>query len=80
MTEEPPGNARNHERDDYGKDKSPRAVFHAVDEVHTKHRGDERGYHHDNRHGGQRTHHRVHIVINNRRVGVHRRFQNVGVD
>ena len=80
MAEKPPSHARNHERNHDGKDKSPRAILHTVDQIHTKHRGDERRYHHDNRHRGEGTHHRVHVVVDDAAVGVHRRLKDVGVD
>ena len=80
MSEEPPTGTRNANGEDDGDDESPGLGFHTVDEVHTEHRGDQRGYHHDDGDGGQGTHHRVHIVVDDTLVGVHRRFQDVGVD
>ena len=80
MAEEPPTHARYADRKDDGDDKSPGLRFHAIDEVHAKHRGDQRRYHHNDSDRRQGTHHRVHIVVNDTLVGVHRRFQNVRVD
>ena len=80
MSEEPPANARNANGEDDSDDESPGFGFHTVDEVHAKHRGDQRGNHHDDGDGGQGTHHRVHIVVDDTLVGIHRRFQDVGVD
>ena len=80
MSEEPPANARNANGEDDGDDESPGLGFHAVDEVHAEHRGDECGNHHDDGDGCKGTHHRVHIVVDDTLVGVHCRLKNVRVD
>ena len=80
MAEEPPCSARNTNRNEEGKDESVGVLLHAVDQVHAKERGNERGEHHDNGDAGERTHHCVHIVVDDAAIGVHRRFQDVGVD
>ena len=80
MPEYEPCSDRNSHRKHHCEDKSPCRIFHAVYQVHTEQRGDERGAHHHDRHRRQRTHHRIHIIINNGRIGVHRRLQDVGVD
>ena len=77
MMEEQPAHARNAHREYDSKEESPRLGLHAIDEVHTKHGGDERGYHHNNGDRGERTHHGVHIIVDDTLVGVHRGFQNV---
>ena len=70
--EKEPCEPRNAHRKDDGEDESPGLGFHAVDEIHAKHGGDQRGYHHDNGDRGERTHHRVHIVVDDTLIGVHR--------
>ena len=80
VAEEPPTHARYADGEDDGDDESPWFFFHAIDEVHAKHRGDQRWYHHDNGDGGQGTHHSVHVVVDDTLIGVHCRFQNVRVD
>ena len=72
MAEEPPANARNCHRKDNCDDESPGLGFHAVDEVHAEHGGDKCGDHHDDSDGCQRTHHGVHIVVDDTLVGIHR--------
>ena len=80
VAEEPPTHARYADGEDDGDDESPWFFFHAIDEVHAKHRGDQRWYHHDDGDGGQGSHHGVHVVVDDTLIGVHRGFQNVGVD
>ena len=80
MPENEPCDDRNCHRKNHSEDKSPRCILHAVHQIHAEQRGDERGAHHHDRHRRQRTHHRIHIIINNRGIGVHRRLQDVGVD
>ena len=80
VAEEPPTHARYADGEDDGDDESPRFFFHAIDEIHAKHRGDQRWYHHDDGDGGQGAHHGVHVVVDDTLIGVHRRFQNVRVD
>ncbi len=64
-----------------GDAKSVRAVLHAVDEVHAEQGGDQRRQHHDDTDTEvKRTHRGVHVVVDDARIGVHRRFQDVGVD
>ena len=78
--QQPPRSPRNNHRDDDGDDKPPRTGLHAVDEVHAEEARDERGKHHDDAHRGQRTHHGIHVVVDDARIGLHRRFQDVGID
>ena len=59
---------------------SPRTVFESVDEVHAERRRYECWQHHDYRHRREGTHHRVHVVVDDARIGVHRRLQDVGID
>ena len=80
VAEEPPTHARYADGEDDGDDESPWFFFHAIDEVHAKHRGDQRWYHHDDGDGGQGSHHGVHVVVDDTLVGVHCRLQNVRVD
>ena len=80
VTENPPCNARNCHRNNHGKDKSPGFTLHTVDEVHTEHRGHQGRNHHEDGHRCQRTHHRIHIIVNNTLVSIHRRLKNVRVD
>ena len=80
VAEEPPTHARYADGEDDGDDESPWFFFHAIDEVHAKHRSDQRRYHHNDGDGCQGTHHGVHVVVDDALVGVHRRFQNIGVD
>ena len=80
MTEEPPAGTRNANGEYDCDDESPGLGFHTVDEVHAEHRGDECRNHHDDGDGCKRTHHRIHIVVDDTLIGVHCRFQDVGVD
>ena len=80
VTENPPCNPRNRNGNNHCEDESPGLTFHSVDEVHAEHRGHEGGNHHEDGHRGQRTHHGIHIVVDDTLIGVHRRFENVGVD
>ena len=66
--------------DDECDDESVLAVLHAVDEVHAEEAGDKGWKHQENRHRGQRTHHIVHVVVDNAAVSVHRRLQDIGID
>ena len=63
MAEEPPAADGDEQRDDECEDEAPGLFLHAVDQVHAKERGDERGEHHDDGHRGQRTHHLIHVVV-----------------
>ena len=80
VTEKPPATDRNSYRKDDSDDKSPRLLFHAIDQVHAEHRGDKRRNHHDDGDGGQRTHHGVHIVVDDTLISIHRRLQDVRID
>ena len=80
VTEKPPATARNGYRKDDSNDKSPGLLFHTIDQIHTEHRSDERRNHHDDGDGGQRTHHGVHIVVDDTLISVHRRLQDVLID
>ena len=80
VAEEPPTHAQYADGEDDGDDESPWFFFHAIDEVHATHRGNQRWYYHDTGDGGQGTHHGVHVVVEDTLIGVHRGFQNVGVD
>ena len=80
VAEKPPSHRRNSHGNNHGEDETPGFFFHAIDEVQTEHRRDECGNHHDDGDGGQCTHHRIHVVINDAGVSVHRRFQNVRID
>ena len=80
MAEKPPAAHRNENRDDECEDETPGFLLHAVDEVHAKEWGNERGEHHDNGYRRQRTHDLIHIIVDNRLVGVHRRLQDVAVN
>ena len=66
--------------DDECDDESVLAVLHAVDEVHAEEAGHEGGEHEHNRHRGEGTHHGVHVVVDDARVGVHGRLEDVAVD
>ena len=55
-------------------------MLHAVDEVHTEHGGDEGWEEDDHVERREESHHRVHIIINNVRIGVHRGVEDVDVD
>ena len=61
-------------------EESETAVLHTVDEVHSEERRYKRRQHHDYRHGRERTHHGVHVVVDDAGVGVHRRLKNVRID
>ena len=74
MAQERPGDAGDDDGDDQGDDKSERCCLHAVDEVHTEHRGDERRNHQDDGDRCERTHHGVHVVVDDAGVGVHGRL------
>ena len=80
MPENEQADDRNTHRKDNGNDETYGVVLHAVDEVHTEERCYQRGQHEDDGSRGQRTHDGVHVVVDNRLVGVHRRLQDVGVD
>ena len=80
VAEHPPADAGDNHGDDEGEDKAPGFRLHAVDQVHAEHRGDERGNHHDDGHRGERTHDGVHVIVDNRLVGVHGRLEDVRVD
>ena len=80
MAQERPGNARYDDGDDQGDDKSERCCLHAVDEVHAEHRGDERRNHQDDSHRRERTHHCIHVVVDDAGVSVHGRLEDVRVD
>ncbi len=75
-----PAEGADGKRHDERDGKSPGIVLQAIGDVHAIQRGDERGRHHDDGDRGERTHHRVHVVVDDARVGVHRRLQDVGVD
>lgn len=76
----PPGDARDDYRHYDGDEETVRRVLHAIDEVHAEHRGDECWEHHNDTHRGEGTHYGVHVVVDDARVGVHGRLQNVRVD
>ena len=80
MAQNPPCGARNDNGYEQGEGEAEGTVLHAVDEVHTEERGDQGGEHHDDTHGGERTHHGVHVVGDDTGVSVHRRFEDVGID
>ena len=80
MSENPPKETRHCHRYKQRNGKSEGTCLHAVDEVHTKETGYQRGEHHKNGYRGERTHHCVHVVIDDARIGVHGRFKNVGID
>ena len=80
VAEKPPCHCRNTHRNYHREEEAPGFFLHAVHQIHTEHRGDECGDHHDDRDGGQRTHHRVHIVVDDAGIGVHRRLQDIGID
>ena len=80
MPEKPPNSGRNEYGNEHGDGESDGIVLHAVDEVHAEERRDERGKHHHNRHRGECTHHRVHVVVDDARIGIHRRLKDVAVD
>ena len=80
MAQERPGDAGDDDGDDQGDDESERCCLHAVDEVHTEHRGDERRNHQDDGDRRERTHHGVHVVVDDAGVGVHGRLEDVRVD
>ena len=80
MTEEPPGGSSSAHRDDECQYKTEWFLFHTIDEVHSKERGNERWKHHDDGDGSQRTHHGVHVVVDDARIGVHCRLEDVRVD
>ena len=77
MAEEPPGGGCGAYADDEGEDEAEGLLLHAVDEVHAEERGNEGGEHHDDGDGGEGTHHRVHVVVDDGGVGVHRRLEDV---
>ena len=70
----------NERRNDECDGKSEGACLHAVHEVHSEERCHQRREHHHDGYHGERAHHGVHVVVDDARIGVHRRFQNVGVD
>ena len=80
MAQNEPTQTADHYGYDDGDGKSKFTGFHTIDEVHTKEAGDERRKHHDDADRSERTHHGVHVVVDNAGIGVHRRLQNVGVD
>ena len=80
MAQNPPCGARNDDGYEQGEGEAEGTVLHAVDEVHAEERRDQGGEHHDDTHGGERTHHGVHVVVDDTGVGVHRRFEDVGID
>ena len=60
-----------------GNGEAQRPLLHTIDKVHTKQTGYQRGEHQDNGNAGKHLHHLRHIIINNVRIRLHRRFQNV---
>ena len=78
---EPPQGCHGGEyREDDGDDETPAPRLHAVDEVHTEERGNERREHDNHVERREQTHHTVHVVVDDIGIGVHRRVENVGVD
>ena len=77
MTQQSPANQADTERDGKGDREAPVVLLQTVDHVHTVQRGDEGTRLHDDCHRGQRTHRVVRIVVDDARIGVHRRFQDV---
>ena len=71
MAENPPENARYASRYDERDDEAIAAVLHAVYEIHAKEAGYERGEHQYYGHRGERSHHSVHVVVDDARVCVH---------
>ena len=55
-------------------------MLHSVDEVHPVDAGDERGEHEDDAQRGHSLHRVAHVVVDDGRVGVDGRLQDVGVD
>ena len=55
-------------------------MFHSVDEIHSEKAGDECGEHEDDGDGGECPHRRVHVVVDDAGVCVHRGFKDIGVD
>ena len=81
LPSEPPQRHRcaNHTGND-GDRETHLPPFHTVDEVHAEHGRDESREKDDHVQRRQKPHHRIHIIINNVRVGVHRRVKDVDVD
>ena len=80
MAQYNPWKCGDNNRYDYRHDEAEAVFLESVYEVHAEERGDERRQHHDDRHGGERTHHGVHVVVDDGRVGVHRRLEDVRID
>ena len=70
--------------DEYGYDngykESEGGCLHAIDEVHTEKRGYERRKHEDDTHGGKRTHHGIHVIIDDASIGLHRGIKDFRID
>ena len=77
MAENPPRNARNKRRHDYRDKEAELVAFHAVDKVHSENTGYQRWEHQDYRYRGERTHHGVHVVVDDARVCFHCRLKDV---
>ena len=80
MTEDDQREDTDDNTDDNGDYETEGIRLYAVDQVHTEERGYQRGQHENDGHTCQRTHEGVHVVVDNRLVGIHRRLQNVGID
>ena len=78
--EEPPRTDGDEYGDDDGNEESEGGRLHAIDEVHTKKRGYERRKHEDDTHGGKRTHHGIHVIIDDTSIGLHRGIKNFRID
>ena len=76
----PPKEEGQDDGDDDGEGEAPRTGLHSVEEIHAEQAGDEGRHHQEHGHERQRLHHRGHIIIDDIGVGVHGRFEDVGVD
>ena len=77
MAQQGPADGAYGERNGKGDGESPVVMLQSVDYIHTIQRGNEGARLHDDGHGGEGTHRVVRIVVDDARIGVHRRFQDV---
>lgn len=77
MAQQCPADGAYGERNGEGDGESPVVMLQSVDNIHTIQRGNEGARLHDDGHGGEGTHRVVGVVVDDARVGVHRRLQDV---
>ena len=80
VAQQRPRDTADEEREDECHGEAEARVFHAVDEVHAEETGHEHGQGEHDGDRRERAHHGVHVVVDDARVGVHGRFEDVRVD